>query len=91
MTTNATATGYIVYQSGRAIFGMGATLEAATIDARQWADGHNCDAARGGSGEIRDQFYWLPASAALLAQVEAGGVDSWGVVDGVACTTQEEG
>ena len=37
------------------------------------------------------QFSCYPATAALLAQVEAeGGAIAWGVVAGIACTIDEE-
>ncbi len=91
--TNMTvqAAGYIVYQSGFAIFGTGATPEAAEIDAQEWTDSGEIDADAGGSGEVNGEWYYLPATAALLARVEErGGTTDYSVVNGVACTADEE-
>jgi hypothetical protein len=82
--TTTDAAGYIVYQSGFAVFGTGETPEAAEADAAEWADGE-IDAAEGGRGEVHGEWYYLPATARLIAAVaERGGQIGFDVVGGVA-------
>ena len=85
MTDTTNAAGFIVYQSGCAIFGTGPTPEAAESDAQEWTDGGEIDAEPGGNGEVHGQFYYLPATAALIERVERdGGQIVFDVVGGVA-------
>lgn len=41
--------------------------------------------------QAREKFFARPATAALIAQVQAeGGAIAWGEIDGTACTVDEE-
>lgn len=96
--TQITAAGFIVQdRDGYAINGIGATEEAARADALHnlgpWED-------RDGNtvGPDHPEFGFdaknvvLPATKALLDTVkDYGGAIAWGVVDGIACTPDEEG
>lgn len=89
-----TPTGFIFQDnSDYAIFGAGST------ETEAWAQvvdgvGNFTDFAGNDitADEARDtQFSCHPATAALLAQVASeGGAIAWGVVDGIACTIDEE-
>jgi len=86
--------GYIVYQSCCAVFGTGDTLDAAKIDAERWMDQPEPDLLeslpRGDNGEISGEFYYLPATATLIAAVkEHGGDIAWHTVNGIAVTQSE--
>ena len=77
------AAGYVVVQEHYAIFGYGITQEAAWAEAEEWADLED--------GEWPEDFACYPATAALLAEVEARGGDiPYGRVGGVCCTLIEE-
>lgn len=85
MTSTHEIAGYIVYQSGYAIFGTGASPEAAEANAAEWTGGEAIDADEGGRGEVHGAWYYLPATARLIAAVaERGGDIGWAVVGGVA-------
>lgn len=92
--TTLTATGYIIQdRDGYAIFGIGETKDEAWVEV---VDGvgafHGPDGGDIPADEARDtQFVTYPATAALLAQVrDCGGQIAWGMIDGVACTADEE-
>lgn len=92
--TEMKSTGFIFQDtSDYAIFGAGST------EAEAWAqvvDGvgqfHDFAGNDTTADDAREtQFSCYPATAALLAQVEdEGGAIAWGVVDGIACTIDEE-
>lgn len=81
--------GYIVYTPD-AIFGVGETEEAAWADAEQFLDHSGEDEE--GDDPLDDGSPWCaPATAALIAEVQAkGGRISWGRMNGVHCTNEEE-
>ena len=88
-----TAAGYIVQdKDGYAIAGFGATADAAwamTCDGiGTFHDAQGDDVAHEVARET--QFLTIPATAALIAEVELrGGAISWTVVNGIACTDAE--
>lgn len=91
------ASGFIT-TDGTLIHGMGATAEASFADALATLDSagimlvdDDFDATDfHGSYMLRSALRTLPASADLLAAVDAeGGACSWSTVDGVACTWSE--
>ena len=96
--TKITAAGFIIGDSA-AIWGAGATEEAAWADLRDQMrvaripheseiDAEDTYAPKAWS---EDRFAVMPATAALLAAVEArGGLIAYAVVDDVACTESEE-
>lgn len=96
-TTTITAAGYIAQDvGGYAIAAIGATAEEARAEVIRecgpWEDrdGNSVDAEHPEFG-VDAKFIILPASAALIAQVKSeGGAIAWGVVDGIACTREEE-
>ena len=74
--------GWIVY-TNEAIYGTGKNRNAAKADAREHLD-PDCDM------DTSLDVDWMPATAALIAQVEKdGGAIAWGEADGMACTTEE--
>lgn len=94
MTTTIEPVGYMIQdKDGYAIHGIGATMADAwtevvdAVGAFMDRDGNQIPA-----DEAFDaQFEAYPATAALLAQVAAeGGAIAWGLVQGVACTVDEE-
>lgn len=83
MTKTRTA-GYVVYQSGFAIFGTGETPDAAEADAQEWTS-ETIDAAEAGHGETHGEMYYAPATARLLAAVARDGGDiRYAVIAGIA-------
>lgn len=78
--TTLTATGYITQdKDGYAIWATGATAEEAEAATAEVAT----------DGDISG-FKTYPATAALIAKVEAeGGAIAWDHVDGIACTCEE--
>jgi hypothetical protein len=97
MTTTITAAGFIVADDS-AIWGVGATADKAWADMldgmtsahiRVLDDGEEAD--DGEAATDADSFHTLPATAALLAEVESkGGNIAWGTINRVACTVGEE-
>jgi len=94
--TTRTAAGYIVQdRDGYAIFGMGATAEAARADALPnvgpWEDrDSNTVGADDPEFGFDAKFLVLPATQSLLDKVAAeGGAIAWDVVDRIACTRDE--
>jgi hypothetical protein len=88
------ATGFIVYQSGYAVFGIGQTLNAAKFHALQWLERFTIeelkDLPRGGNGERDGELYFLPATASLIGRVkENGGNTTFTSCNGIACTPEE--
>lgn len=93
MTTNIQSVGYIIQdKQGNAIFGAGATVDAAwaqVVDGvgtffNAYGDEKSADDA------YTEDFKTYGATAALLSKVEAdGGAIEWDVVDGVACLPSE--
>ncbi len=90
------ATGFALYQSGHAIFGVGSTKEAAIQDAIEWMDGDTVESvgerlAESANTNVDGGLYCQPCTAALMAEVksETWGND-WGEVGGVLCTVTEE-
>ena len=84
------ASGFIVYQSGCATFGFGSDLFAAKCDAAQWSSEEISEPAKGGGSEVYGQFYYLPATAALLQAIaRQGGQVAFFVRHGLACTEAE--
>ncbi len=87
---------YAVYQIGYAIFGVGATPDAARADASQWmAGGEEAAAAvpmyRRGEA-IDGDVVIVPCSDALASQVMAqGGADGFLEMDGGLVTVEEAG
>jgi hypothetical protein len=92
--TTITAAGYIVYQSGLAIFGTGATLPEAKRAALEWLSDVTPDDLGDlplGQRETHGELYYRPATAALISEVDQFGGDlAWGNRDGIACTCDEE-
>jgi hypothetical protein len=94
--TRITSAGFVVYQSGYAIFGYGDTVAAAITEANKWVDPQESLTANDvlssrGLREIDGQMYSMPATAALIDQVKtSGGEVAWGSVDGIACTVAQE-
>lgn len=92
------AAGYVIHDD-TALWGTGATEAAAwaNFDANMAAahvtvvDGGAPDQdGTGGSFADRGSFSAMPATAALIADVDArGGAIGWSIVDGVACTVDE--
>ena len=91
--------GFIIADAA-AIFGTGPTVETAWADLKNGMQTahvpHQSDVDTEDSDcpkhWAEDQFEVLPATAALLADVEQrGGGITWSVVDGVACTEAEAG
>lgn len=75
--------GYAVYMDGTAIYGVGATEDEAWEDAEEWADTS--------SPSWKESFAIAPCSEELLNQVKQFGTpDTWGQVDGVLVTSDEE-
>ena len=95
--TKITAAGYIAQDvGGYAIAAIGATAEEVRAEVIRecgpWEDrdGTTVDADHPEFG-VDAKFVFLPATAALIAQVETdGGEIAWGVVHGIACTRDEE-
>jgi hypothetical protein len=84
------AQGVIVYQSGCATFGYGKDLPAARRDAAQWSSEGIGEPAKGGRNEVYGEFYYLPATAALIQEIARhGGQVAFFVRAGVACTESE--
>ena len=87
---------YAVYQIGYAIFGVGATPDAARADAAQWLVGGEEAAAavpmyRRGEA-IDGDVVIVPCSDALASQVMAqGGSDGFLEMDGGLVTVEEAG
>jgi hypothetical protein len=85
--------GYIIQDNnGYAIFGIGATADAAwsmVVDCvGYFHDGRDNTISPQEARET--QFRTYPATAALLNAVdEMGGAIAWDIVDGVACTREE--
>lgn len=76
-------------KDGHAIFGIGATADAAwreVVDAVRYF--HDRFGNTISPQEAREtQFRTYPATADLIAEVDAkGGAIAWQIVDGVACT-----
>lgn len=78
MTTQNTikAEGFATYQEGTVIYGIGLKREEAIEDALD-------------SGADVSSLITKPATWDLMAQVNAGKVDSWEEVNGVLCTEAE--
>jgi hypothetical protein len=97
MSQTITAAGFIVADDS-AIWGVGATADEAWADmlsgmsdahVRVLDDGEEAD--DGEAATDTDSFQTLPATAALLAEVESkGGNIAWGTINRVACTVAEE-
>ncbi len=84
------ASGFIVYQSGCAIFGYGSDLFAAKCEAAQWSSQEISEPAKGGRREVHGEFYYLPATAALIQEIaRQGGQVAFFVREGLACTEAE--
>lgn len=85
MTTN----GYAVVQLGYAVFGVGGTQVEAWSDASQFMSEPMDDDSTEERG-VHGELYCMPATAALIAAVQARGGDvSHDVVDGVVMTAAE--
>lgn len=85
---------YAVYQIGHAIYGVGATPDAARADAAQWMEG-GADAAGAVPMYRRGQFVsgdmvLIPCSDALAEQVAvSGGAGGFRELDGGLATADE--
>lgn len=96
MTTKI-ATGYIVQDNeGHAIAAIGVTQDEARENAIRevgpWEDRDgNAVGADHPEFGFDAKFIVLPATASLIAKVQAdGGAIAWDVVDGIACTCDED-
>ncbi len=93
MTANLIATGYIIQdKQGTAIFGTGATVDEAwaqvVTEAGPFFDAYGN--AKADEAAFTEDFKTFPATAALIAKVEAeGGAIAWALVDGICCTCDE--
>jgi hypothetical protein len=79
-------------EHGIAIQAIGATaddaISTAIRDAGPLFDADGNDLT---DDQAREKFVAMPATPALIAQVEAeGGAIAWGEIDGTACTVEEE-
>jgi hypothetical protein len=94
MTTKPQAAGYIIQdKQGIAIHGFGETVGEAwamVVDgAGPFFDAHGNEKAD--EQAYTEDFKTYGATAALIEQVRTeGGAIAWGLVAGVACTTDEE-
>lgn len=76
-----TAAGYIAVQEGYAIFGTGRNAPEAVLASAEWLD----------SGSSSDELTTIPATQSLIDLVERdGGQVVYGMVNGIACTEDEE-
>lgn len=97
MTATITAASFIAQDvGGYAIAAIGSTAEETRAEVIRncgpWEDrdGNTVGADHPDFG-VDAKFVIYPATAALIAQVESGGgAIAWGVVDGIACTRDEE-
>lgn len=86
------AAGYAVEQVGYVIFGVGETPEAAVADACEWLDDPiTLDDVGGLHDRVSGRLRLMPASAALIAAMRDGSVDtsSYDEIDGVLLTLRE--
>ncbi|EFH8163174.1 hypothetical protein L6019_RS23450 [Escherichia coli] len=88
--------GYVVIHECT-IWGGGKTEAEAAADARKWvSEGSVVPTEETKYHALRQakehsELYMIPATAALLNYYsEYGALDSWGHVDGIACTDEEE-
>lgn len=85
-------TGFIVYQHGYAIFGIGNTLEEALADcAREGGPIIDIEQAKTAylDAGIVGEFYYSHATKNLLNFVEQRGGTAWEIRDGLAMTEKE--
>ena len=82
-----------IVQNGPAIYGIGATLDAAIADAREWLDDDGDLDDLPSHSRTDGEMFWSYCTPALARRVqEVGGDIAWRELnDGTLCLSSEEG